>query len=121
MPEPPSDRQVVKQLFSNPTARNLIAVWYRVAGSRFPLSVVSDLTGATEEALESKLQAMAGLGLVAVSTDSRGERVVDFLLSPNDELVVSIEDFLDSRKGEFETIETKIRSLLYLTLLNHPV
>jgi hypothetical protein len=119
--EPPSDRQVIKQLYSNPTARNLLAIWYRVAGSRFPMKVVCDLLGVNEETIENKLQAMAGLGLANVSTDAKGERIVEFLISPNDEMVVSIEDFLDSRKGEFESVETKVRSLLYITLLNYPV
>ncbi len=121
MPEAPTDRQVIKQLFSNPTGRNLLAIWYRVTGSRFPMSVVCDLLGTNEETAESKIQVMSGLGLANIVTDSKGERIVDFLICPNDELVVTIEDFLDSRKGEFDKVEAKVRSLLYLTLLNYPV
>jgi hypothetical protein len=121
MPEAPTDRQVIKQLFSNPTGRNLIAVWYRVAGSRFPLKVVCDLLGTGEEMVENKLETLSSIGLASIETDAKGDRIVEFLLSPNDDLVVSIEDFLDSRKGEFESVEAKVRSLLYLTLLNYPV
>jgi len=120
MPEPSTDRQVIKLLFSNPTSRNLLAIWARVAGSRFPIQVVCDLLGSTEDILDPKLQSMAGIGLVHVSTDVKGGQNIEFLANVNAELVTVIEEFLESRKGEFETVETKVRSLLYITLLNHP-
>jgi hypothetical protein len=118
--EQPTDRQVIKQLFSNPTSRNLLALWSRVTGSRFPIKVVCELSGSTEDSVEGKIQAMAGLGLVHILAEARTGRLVEFLPCPNPDLKTFIDEFLESRKAEFISVESKVRSLVYITLLNTP-
>ena len=120
MTEPATERQTAKLLFNNPASRNLLAVWSRVAGSRYPLEVICDLLGVTDDILDPKLQSMAGLGLVHVIADAQGKQFVEFHTCPSEELETLIYDFLESRAAEFESLEEKVRSLLYITLLTSP-
>jgi hypothetical protein len=111
------ERNKFKELFSNTTSRILLGVWVLVKGSRFPLKSIIEILSMTEDALESKLQTFAGMGLVHVTTTPRGEREIEFLPAPTIELERQILEFFAGRKNEFSSIELKIHALLYKTIL----
>jgi hypothetical protein len=116
-----NDKNLLRQVFLNPASRNLLAVWSLLKGSTFDLKVVADLLSLTEDGLETKIQTLAGLGLIQVSNRSTGERVVKFLQAPSNDVVALIDEMFISRRREFEHIEARVRSQLYITLLSTPV
>jgi hypothetical protein len=95
-----------------------MGIWVLLKGSQFSLKSVSELLSVSEEGLDAKLQTFAGLGLIHVSADFQGERQVEFLTGSNPELEKSINEFFDGRKSDFETVELKVRSLIYKTILS---
>ncbi len=113
-----TEKNKIKQLFSNPTSRTLMGIWALLKGSQFSLKSVSELLSVSEEGLDAKLQTFAGLGLIHVSADFQGERQVEFLSGSNPELEKSIAEFFDGRKSDFEMVELKVRSLIYKTILS---
>lgn len=112
-----TDRNKFKKLFSNTTSRILLGVWLIVKGSTFSMKAIAELISFPEDALEAKLQTFAGLGLVHVTSDSKGERQVEFLPPPNPELEKIIWELFDGRKNDFEAVELKMRSLIYKNML----
>ncbi len=120
MPEQ-HDKILLRQVFLNPASRNLLAVWSLLKGCTFDLKVVADLLSLSEDALENKVQALAGLGLIQVANRPSGERVIKFLPAPSTDLVALIDEMFVSRRREFEQIESRVRSQLYITLLSTPV
>jgi len=119
--EPITERHKYKKLFSNTTSRFLVGIWLLAKNSRHSLKSVAELISLPEDALEAKLQTLAGMGLVHVITDATGERQVEFLPSPNPDLEKIIWELFDGRKGDFEAVELKMRSLTYKTLLKMPI
>ncbi len=77
-----TERNKFNKLFSNTTSRMLLGVWLLVKGSRFSLASIAELISLPEDALEAKLQTFAGMGLVHVTTNAKGERQVEFLPAP---------------------------------------
>jgi hypothetical protein len=112
-----TERNKFKKLFSNTTSRSLLGVWLLVKGSRFSMKSVVELLSLPEDALEAKLQTFAGMGLVHVITDAKGERQIEFLPSPTQDLEKIIWELFEGRKNDFEAVELKLRSLIYKTLL----
>ncbi len=113
-----TERNKFKKLFSNTTSRILLGIWVLMKGSQFPLKLIMETLSLSEDALESKLQTFAGMGLVHVTTDALGEREIDFLRSPSPDLEKMILEFFDGRKSDFTAIELKVHSLLYKAILN---
>ncbi len=111
-------RNNLKKIFSNTTSRSLLAVWLLVKGSRFSLKSLEELIALPEDALEAKLQTFAGMGLVHVITDEKGERQIEFLASPASDLEKTIWELFEGRKNDFEIMELKLRSMIYKNLLN---
>lgn len=120
MNEAITERNKFKKLFSNTTSRILLGIWLLVKGSRFPLKSIAELISIPEDALEAKLQTFAGMGLVHLIADTQGERQVEFLSAPTPELEKIIRELFDGRKHDFDTVELKLRSLIYKTLLGLP-
>jgi len=114
------DKSLLRQVFLNPTSRNLLALWSLLTGTTFDLKLVAELLALTESGLESKIQTLAGLGLMHVASRNTGERVVKFLPAPAPDLAVSIHEMMEGRKREFENLESRVRSQLYLSLLSSP-
>ena len=98
-----------------------MGVWLIVKGSRFSMKSIGELVSYPEDALEAKLQTFAGMGLVHVITDSHGERQVEFLPPPTPEVENIIWELFEGRKNDFESVELKMRSLIYKTLLTMPL
>jgi hypothetical protein len=113
-----SDKNLLRQVFLNPASRNLLAVWSLLNGSTFDLKSMADMLSLTEDGLEAKIQTLAGFGMMQVSNRSSGERVVKFLPVSDADIQSSIQEMLHSRRREFETVEARVRSYLYLTLLS---
>lgn len=116
-----TERNKFKKVFSNTTSRLLLGAWLLVKGSRFPLKSIAELISLPEDALEAKLQTFAGMGLVHVITDKNGEQQVEFLPSPTSELEKMIVELFEGRKNDFDSIELKMRSLIYKALLVNPL
>jgi len=116
-----TEKNKIKQLFSNPTSRTLMGVWVLLKGSRFTLRSLAELLSLSEDALDAKLQTFAGLGLIHVIADSQTERQVEFLGGSNPELEKTILEFFEGRKSDYDTVELKVRSLLYKTILTTPL
>lgn len=116
-----NDKSLLRQFFLNPASRNLLAVWSLLKGTTFDLKLVADMLSLTEDGLETKVQTLAGLGLIQVSSRPTGERVVKFLPVPSAELSSLIDEMFSSRRREFESIEARVRSQLYINLLSTPV
>jgi len=116
-----TERNKFKKLFSNTTSRTLLGVWLLVKGSRFSMKSVVELLSLPEDALEAKLQTFAGVGLVHVTTDSQGERQVEFLPPASPDLEKIIWELFDGRKNDFDSVELKLRSLIYKNLLTTPL
>jgi hypothetical protein len=119
--EPVTDRYKFKKLFSNTTSRVLLGIWLLAKNSRYAMKSVAELISLPDDALEAKLQTLAGMGLVHVITDSKGERQIEFLPSQNPELEKIIWELFDGRKNDFDAVELKMRSLTYKTLLTTPL
>lgn len=117
MSEIVTERNKLKKLFSNTTSRILLGVWLIVKGSRFSMKSIGELMSFPEDALEAKLQTFAGMGLVHVITDSNGERQVEFLPPATPELEKLIWELFDGRKNDFDSVELKMRSLIYKNML----
>jgi hypothetical protein len=111
------ERNKIKALFANATSRVLLGVWLIVKGSSFSLRSLCELISSSEQAMETKLQAFAGMGLVQVTTDPKGERMVVFMEPPTPETEKVIREYFDARRGEFDAVETKLRALIYKKLL----
>jgi len=116
-----TERNKLKKLFASTSSRVLMGVWLLVKGSRFSLKALADLLSLPEDALETKLQTFAGLGLVQVSSDAQGERQVDFLPPSTPELVGTIKELFEGRKNDLDAAELKMRSLIYKMLLTTPL
>jgi hypothetical protein len=116
-----TERNRFKKLFANTTSRILLGVWLIVKGSRFSMKSIAELISFPEDALEAKLQTFAGMGLVHVTSDSDGERQVEFLPAPSSEIEKIIWELFDGRKSDFESVELKMRSLIYKNLLTTPL
>ena len=114
----PIDKNLLRQVFLNPSTRNLLAVWSLLKGSTFDLKSMADLLSLTEDALEAKIQTLAGLGLMQLLSRATGERVVKFMAVADNEVNTAIDEMLQSRRREFEAIEARVRSCLYITLLS---
>jgi hypothetical protein len=112
-----TEKNKIKQLFSNPTSRTLMGIWVLLKGSQFSLKAVSELLSVSEDGLDAKFQTFSGLGLIHVSADFQGERQVEFLGGSNPDLERSIVEFFEGRKNDFEMVELKVRSLIYKTIL----
>ena len=112
-----TERNKFKKLFSNTTSRLLMGIWLLAKGTRYSTKAVADLISLPEDALEPKLQTFAGMGLVHVITDAQGDRQVEFLPAPTSDLEKIIGELFDGRKSDFESVELKMRSLNYKTLL----
>ncbi len=112
-----TDRNKFKKLFSNTTSRILLGIWILMKGSQFPLKLIMEILSLSEDALETKLQTFAGMGLVHVTTNAEGERNIDFLRSPGTDLEKMILEFFEGRKTDFAAIELKVHSLLYKAIL----
>ena len=112
-----TERKKIKDLFTNATSRVLLGVWLIVKGSSFSLKSMCELIDSSEQVLEAKLQTFAGMGLVQVSTDSKGERLVMFMPAPTPETEKIIREYFAARKSDFDAVETKLRSLIYKNLL----
>jgi hypothetical protein len=82
---------------------------------------VGDLMSFPEDALEAKLQTFAGMGLVHVTTDAHGERQIEFLPTTTPEIEKIIWELYEGRKNDFESVELKVRSLIYKNLLTAPI
>jgi hypothetical protein len=115
--EPVTERNRFKILFSNSTSRLLLGVWLLIKGSRFSVKSVAELISVSEDALEPKLQTLAGMGLVHVLTDNKGNRFIEFLVAPTPEIQKIVEELFEARKNDFESVELKLRSLVYKNLL----
>jgi hypothetical protein len=113
-----NDKNLLRQVFLNPTTRNLLAVWSLLKGTTFDLKVIADMLSLTEDGLEAKIQTLAGLGLIQLSSRSTGERVVKFLPVSDNEVSNTIQEMLQTRRREFEAVEARVRSCLYITLLS---
>jgi hypothetical protein len=116
-----TERNKFKKLFSNTTSRILLGVWLIVKGSRFSLKSIAELISFPEDALDAKLQTFAGMGLVHVTSDQAGERQVEFLPPPTPDVEKIIWELFDGRKSDFESVELKMRSLIYKNLLTMPL
>ena len=112
-----NDRNKFKKLFSNTTSRSLLGVWLMAKGSRYPIKALAEIVSIPEDALEAKFQTFAGMGLVHVISDSRGDRQVEFLPSPTPDLEKMIWELFDGRKSEYDAVELKMRALTYKTLM----
>src|ERR1700677_4492817 len=115
--EPITERNRFKLLFSNSTSRLLLGVWLLVKGSRFSVKSVAELISVSEDTLEPKLPTLAGMGLVHVLIDNKGNRLIEFLAAPTPEIQKTIEEIFESRKSDFESVELKLRALIYKNLL----
>jgi len=115
--EPVTERNRFKTLFSNSTSRLLLGVWLLVKGSGFSVKSIAELISVSEDTLEPKLQSLAGMGLVHVVTDNKGNRSIEFLPAPTPEIQKIVEEMFESRKSDFESVELKLRSLIYKNLL----
>jgi len=111
------DRNNFRKLFINNTSRMLLGIWYLAKGSRFPFASIMELLSLPEDALEGKLQTFAGLGLAHLHTTAQGEREVEFLTPQNPEVERQVAEFFAGRQNEFQSIQLKVTSLLYKTLL----
>lgn len=116
-----TERNKFKKLFSNSTSRMLLGAWLILKGSKFSMKAIGELISMPEDALEAKLQTFAGMGMVHVTTGPLGERQVEFLPPPTPELEKIIWELFDGRRSDFESVELKIRSLIYKTLLTIPL
>ncbi|HTC20441.1 MAG TPA: hypothetical protein VK859_06325 [bacterium] len=116
-----TERNKFKKLFSNTTSRILLGVWIIARGSRFSMKSIAELISFPEDALEAKLQTFAGMGLVHVTSGGDGERQVEFLPPPTPEIEKIILELFDGRKSDFESVELKMRSLIYKNLLSLPL
>ncbi len=112
-----TERNKFKKLFANTTSRMLLGVWLIVKGSRFSMKSIGELISYPEDALEAKLQTFAGMGLVHVITDATGERQVEFLPPSSPDVEKIIWELFEGRKNDFDSVELKMRSLIYKTLL----
>lgn len=112
-----TERNKFKKLFSNTTSRILLGVWLIAKGSRFSIHAIAELISFPEDALEAKLQTFAGMGLVHVISDNKGDRQVEFLPAVSPEIEKIIWELFDGRKSDFEAVELKMRSLIYKNLL----
>jgi len=112
-----TERNKFKKLFANTTSRILLGVWLQVKGSRFSMSSIAELISFPEDALEAKLQTFAGMGLVHVTSAQDGERTVEFLPAPSQEIEKIIGELFEGRKSDLESVELKMRSLIYKNLL----
>ncbi len=121
MSEIVTERNKFNKLFANTTSRMLLGVWLIAKGSRFPMKTIGDLVSYPEDALEAKLQTFAGMGLVHVITDTQGDRQVEFLTLPTPEIESILVELFNGRKHDFESIELKMRSLIYKSLLTTPL
>ena len=99
----------------------LLGIWLIVKGSRFPMKALGELVSYPEDALEAKLQTFAGMGLVHVITDTHGERQVEFLPPSSPDIEKIIWELFDGRKNDFDSVELKMRALIYKTLLTTPL
>ncbi len=115
--EPVTERERFKSLFSNSTSRLLLGVWILAKGSKFSVRSIADIISVSEDMLDPKLQTMAGMGLVHVVTDNKGERLIEFLPALSPEIEKNIQEMFESRKSDYESIELKLRSLIYKNLL----
>jgi hypothetical protein len=115
--EPISERNRFKLLSSNSTSRLLLGVWLLVKGSKFSLKSVAEIISVSEDALEPKLQTLAGMGLVNLLTDNKGNRLIEFLVAPTPEIQKTIEEIFESRKSDLDSVELKLRALIYKNLL----
>ena len=115
-----ADKNKFRQLFSNTTSRLLVGVWVFLKGSRFPLKTIMELLPLSEDSLETKLQTFSEMGLINVTTNSQGNREIEFLPAPSAELEKLIHEFFQGRKKDFDSIELKIRAILYKTILTSP-
>lgn len=113
-----SDKNILRQVFLNPASRNLLAVWSLLNGCTFDLKSMADMLSLTEDGLEAKIQTLAGFGMMQVSNRPSSGRVVNFLPVSDPDIQNSIQEMLRSRRREFEAIEARVRSYLYLTLLS---
>jgi hypothetical protein len=113
-----NDRNKFKKLFANTTSRFLLGLWLLAKGSRLSMQSVAEIISMPEDALEAKLQTFAGMGLVHVNTNEKGERQVEFLPSPTPDFEKILWDLFDGRKHDFESVELKARAVVYKTLLN---
>jgi hypothetical protein len=52
-----------------------------------------------------------------VVTDNKGNRSIEFLPAPTPEIQKIVEEMFESRKTDFESVELKLRSLIYKNLL----
>jgi hypothetical protein len=111
------DRNNFRKLFINNTSRMLLGIWYLAKGSRFPFASIMELLSMAEDALEGKLQTFAGMGLAHVHTHPHREREIEFLITSNPEVERQVAEFFAGRQNEFHSIEMKVHSLLYKTLL----
>jgi uncharacterized protein YgbK (DUF1537 family) len=116
-----TERHKFKKLFSNATSRALLGIWLLAKNSRYSTKAVAEIISMPEDALEAKLQTLAGMGLVHVITDTKGERQVEFLPAPNADLEKVIWELFDGRKSDFDAVELKMRSLTYKTLLTSQI
>ncbi len=112
-----TERERFRSLFSNSTSRSLLAAWIIASGSRFPFKAIADLISVSEDTLEPKLQTMAGMGLIHIVIDNRGDRLIEFLPLQSTDIQKNILELFESRKSDFESIELKLRSLIYKNLL----
>src|SRR5665213_2514164 len=115
--EPITERNRFKILFSNSTSRLLLGVWLLVKGSRFSVKSVAELISVSEDALEPKVQTLAGMGLVHVLIDNKGNRFIEFLTATTPEIQTTIEDIFETRKSDFESVELKLRALIYKNIM----
>lgn len=121
MNETVTERNKFKKLFSNTTSRALLGAWLLLKGSSFPMRSVSELLSLPEDALDPKLQTFAGIGLIHVVTDAHGERLVEFLPPATPDLEKIIWELFDGRKHDFESVELKVRSIIYKSILTSPI
>jgi len=119
--EPITERNRFKLLFSNSTSRLLLGVWLLVKGSRFSVKSVSELISVSEDALEPKLQTLAGMGLVHILMGNQGVRFIEFLAAPTPDIQKAIEEIFESRKSDFDSVELKLRALIYKNILETTV
>lgn len=112
-----TERERFKNLFLNSTSRLLLGVWVLAKGSKFPFKSIAELISVSEDALDPKLQTLAGMGLIHIVTDNRGERAIEFLPAQSPEIEKIVHDLFESRQSDFEAIDLKLRSLIYKTLL----
>lgn len=115
--DPIVERTQWKTLFSNTASRTLLGVWIYAKGTCWPMKVLSEITGLSEEALEAKLQTLAGLGLVQWTMQG-GERWVEFLAFPGAEVEKTIRSFYEGWSGDLRILEKKVRSAMYRMLLS---